>query len=145
MIEIEDRVLVKASLRPTFRFAARPENMPQWNRVVLESVVIGPLRRGTTVVQRVDLLGRRFDAVFEVTCYEPFRKVTYTSIRGPVDVRGTMEFHAEQGGTLVRWIVGGDCRSFLRVAGPVIVTVGRREMHGCLERLKGLLEQSRVA
>ena len=54
MIQIEDRILVRTPLRQTFRFAARPENMPRWNQTVLESTLKGPLRRGAVVEQRHD-------------------------------------------------------------------------------------------
>jgi hypothetical protein len=145
VIEIEDRVLVPSPLRSTFRFAARPENMPLWNPVVLESRVVGRLRPGAEVVQRIDLFGRRFDAVFAVTSYEPFRRVAYASRGGPVDVRGTMEFETERAGTLIRWIVCGDCRGFFRVTEAVMVGLGRRQMRICLENLRRALQATRAA
>ncbi len=140
MIEIEDSVLVSQPRSAVFRFAARPENMPLWNPVVHESRVEGRLGAGATVVQAASLLGRRFETVYTVTRYEPGRRIVYTSTRGAMDIRGTMEFRSERGGTLIRWVVCGDCRGFLRAAEGVILGAGRREMHACLANLKRLLD-----
>jgi uncharacterized membrane protein len=145
MIEIEDSVFVSSPRQAVFRFAARPENMPLWNPAVRESKVIGRLKAGANVVQLIELFGRRFETVFEVTRYEPFRRVTYSSTGGPIEVKGTMEFSTEPGGTMVRWIVCGDCRGFFRAAEGVLRGLGRREMRDCLERLSRVLEEAEAA
>ena len=80
-----------------------------------------------------------------MTCYHPFRKVTYASIRGPVDLEGTMQFQPAPSGTLIQWVVYGDCRRFLRVAEPILVSLGRKGMHDCLEKLRCLSEEARGA
>ena len=142
MIEIEESIHVSLTPERVFRFAARPESMPLWNPVVRESKALGPLEEGATVVQRIDLLGRRFETTYEVTRYEPDRRIEYTSRTGPLEVQGTMEFRRERGGTRVRWHVAGDCRSLFRVAEGVLSGLGRPEMQTCLKNLKGVLEQT---
>ena len=144
MIEIEDSVLIDRPPGEVFPLAADPRNMPLWNPAVRASEVHGPLRRGTTVIQDIDLVGRRFETVFELRRYEPARRVTYTSTAGPVRVEGTMHFRAEAGGTRVRWTVRGDCRGFLRIAERALVLAGKRELRSCLDRLKSLLEEGPV-
>jgi uncharacterized membrane protein len=144
-MEIEDSVFVSSPRQAVFRFAARPENMPLWNPAVRESKVIGRLKAGASVVQFIELFGRRFETTYEVTCYEPFRRVTYSSTGGPIEIKGTMEFSTEPGGTMVRWIVWGDCRGFFRVGQSILMGLGRREMRECLGRLKRALEEVEAA
>jgi hypothetical protein len=60
-------------------------------------------------------------------------------------VKGTIEFSTESGGTVVHWIVCGDCRGFFRAAGGILMGLGRREMRECLERLKRVLEEVEAA
>ena len=70
---LEETVEVSLPSRRVFQFAAQPGNVPLWNSAVLESEVRGELRQGVEVLQRVDLLGRRFDVVYVVTRWDPPR------------------------------------------------------------------------
>ena len=140
MIQVEESIVVARPRAQVFPVAAHPENMPLWNPAVRESTLVGQLRRGAKVIQRVEVLGRGFDTEFEVTAYEPGRRITYASTGGPVRVQGTMEFRADRGRTHVRWIVGGDARGFIRVAESVLLGAGRPEMQACLDNLRHFVE-----
>ena len=140
MARIEESIVVGLPREQVFEFAAQPENMPLWNPVVRESRVLGDLEEGAEVVQSIDLLGRRFEATYEVTSYEPCERVEYASSSGPVHVRGTMEFRSVRSGTRIRWEVVGDARGFLRVADGLLLGLGRPEMQSCLENLKRVVE-----
>jgi uncharacterized protein YndB with AHSA1/START domain len=140
VIEVEEEILVALPCERVFRFAAKPENMPLWNPAVRESRTIGRLREGAKVVQQIEVVGRRFEATYEVTTYQPHRRITYTCTKGPIDVQGTMEFHRERGSTRVRWIVGGDCGRFLRLPQTVLLGLGRPQMRACLDNLKRAVE-----
>jgi hypothetical protein len=142
MIEIEQAVALRASPQEVFLFAGCPENMPLWNRAVLRSELLGVLEPGAMVVQIAQVSGLRFETLYRVTSYEPFRQVGFASVSGPMHVEATMRFEGEDPGTLLRWSVRGDCRGFLPVGRSILSLVGRREMRGCLERLKALVEGS---
>lgn len=142
MIEVEETIRIALPRRRVFAVASRPDNMPLWNPAVLESELVGPMAPGARVVQRIELLGRDFETEYEVTRYEPGHAVTYTSVRGPVRVEGTMRFESAGEYTLVRWTVAGDCRGFLRVGESLLARAGRRELRGCLESLKRVVEES---
>ena len=144
MIEIEESVFVELPPSRVFRFAGRPQNMPRWNPAIRHSRTVGPLREGAEVEQVVDLMGRRFEVVYEVTEYTPSRRLTCTTTQGPVHVEGTMEFERAPGGTVVRWTVRGDTRGFVRVGKRILVGLGRPEMRACLENLKAILEQGNL-
>lgn len=144
MIEIEDSVLIDRPPGEVFPMAADPRNMPRWNPAVLASELDGPLRRGATIVQDIDLVGRRFETVFTLRSFQPARSVTFTSTAGPIQVEGTMRFRAEAGGTRVSWTVRGDCRGILRIAERALVLAGKRELRACLARLKRLLEEEAI-
>jgi uncharacterized protein YndB with AHSA1/START domain len=141
VIEIEESIVIARPRHRVFRFAARPENMPLWNPVVLESRTVGTLQEGAQVVQQVELFGCRFEARYQVTSFEQNRRIAYTCTRGPMPVEGIMEFDVERGATRVRWIVGGDVRGLLRLGEGMLVARGRSEMRACLEHLKRLIEE----
>lgn len=141
MIELEESIHIPLPREHVFAVAARPEHMPLWNPAVLESEVVGEMERGATVLQRIELLGRCYEAEYRVSRYEPPRRVTYTSTVGPVEVEGTMRFAAASGGTLVRWGVLGDCRGFLQVAEGLLARAGRRELRACLDTLRRVVEE----
>ena len=140
VIQIEETIVVSRPRDEVFSVAADPANMPLWNPAVRESTLVGRLRRGAKVVQLVEILGRRFQTEFEVTTYEPGRRVAYASTGGPLRVQGAMEFRADRGRTHVRWIVSGEPRGFMRVAESVLLGMGRPEMRTCLENLKSVVE-----
>jgi carbon monoxide dehydrogenase subunit G len=145
VVQIEESIDILLPLEDVFMFAAHPENMPRWNPVVKESTLVGSLEEGATVRQSIDVLGRRFGAVYEVTRYEPFRAVEFTCTDGPVEVQGRMEFRRVGGATRIQWTVVGDCRGFLRVAEGVLIGLGRPEMRACLENLKLAVEHPETA
>ena len=140
MLQVEDRVSIGSSPGVVFRFASRPQNMPRWIPSVVESRLIGHLRPGATVVQRVQFFGRQFETRYTVAVYEPPVRVAYTSLSGPMDIRATMEFEPVPDGTAVRWSVLGDCRGFVRVPRAVLMGRGRHEMRAALEALRRLLD-----
>jgi hypothetical protein len=140
VIQVEESILVSLPRKRVFLFAAKPQNMPLWNPVIRESRPQGALKPGATVVQLVELLDRQFETLYQVTAYEPYRKVAYTTSTGPVEIEGTMDFETEPGGTRVTWTVTGGCRGLLRVAEGVLSSLGRPEMRTCLENLKRVVE-----
>lgn len=141
MIQVEESIVVARPRAQVFPVAAHPENMPLWNPAVRESMLVGQLRRGAKVIQLVEVLGRRFETEFEVTEYEPGRRVAYTSSGGPLTVEGAMEFRDDRGRTHVRWIVEGDARGLIRMAESVLLGMGRPEMRACLENLRHYVEE----
>ena len=145
MLQVEDRISIGSSPGAVFGFASRPQNMPRWIPSVVESRLIGRLRPGATVVQRVQLFGRQFETRYVVTAFEPPVRVAYTSLSGPMDIRATMEFEPAPGGTAVRWSVLGDCRGFVRIPRAVLLARGRHEMRMALEALRRLLDGEATA
>lgn len=145
VLQLEEAIHVALPPRQAFEVAADPANMPLWNPAVRESALIGELGLGARVIQEIELLGRGFEAEYEVTSYRPGREVRFTSVVGPVTIEAAMRFERDAGGTLVRWTVAGDCRGFLRATEGLLARAGRRELRACLENLKHLLEASVAA
>jgi hypothetical protein len=139
MMEIEESLFISVSRPTVFRYAARPENMPAWNPAILESRVIGPLQAGATVIQRIRLLGRSFEAIFEITSYDPPRRIACQSRTGPVDIRAGMDLRSVRGGTLLHWVVAGNSHGFVHAAEAVMIRAGHLQMRLCLENLRGLV------
>ncbi len=144
MIRIEESVEINRPVEEVFSYATNPENFPQWvgNVIEVRKDASGPLREGTSFTVEQKLLGRRFEAPFEVIAYEPNRRYAHRSTGGPVPV--TMNFTYDEPvsseGTRLTQRNEGEPGGFFRLVGPVLERALRRQMRTNLENLKDLLE-----
>lgn len=76
-MKIEESTVIERPVAGGVAFAADPKNDPLWASVVAEArqTSEGPLGVGTTFEQVLRLLGRRLEITFEVTEYEPNRRL----------------------------------------------------------------------
>jgi uncharacterized membrane protein len=147
MIRVEESVEINRPVEEVFSYTSNPENFPQWAATVVEvrqedAPGGGPLRQGEkfTLVQHA--LGRRFEAPFEVTDYEPNRRYAHRGTEDhPVPV--TMIFTYEPlspDGTRFTPRIEAEPGGFFGLVGPVLERAIRRQMRTNLETLKELME-----
>jgi uncharacterized membrane protein len=86
MIRLEKSVVINRPLGEVFEYVANFEDYPQWATEVVEAKKTseGPLGVGTTYTHFVQVLGQRIESGYEVTEYEPNRKVSMKSTSGPI-------------------------------------------------------------
>jgi quercetin dioxygenase-like cupin family protein/carbon monoxide dehydrogenase subunit G len=144
-MRIEQSVAIECPLEEVFAFVADPRNDTRWIPAVEEvyKTSEAPLGAGTTFEGVFRLLGRRFVASFEITEYEPNRKVVLKPpTSGPVHLTGTRSVDAVPGGTRLTIAVEGQTGGFFRVAEPIFAHLARWRLKASLADLKGLLLES---
>lgn len=87
-------------------------------------------------------LGRRTEAVYAVTEYDPGRAVTWKTVRGPLPLTFWRRVEAEGDRTRVTTGYAGDFHGLLGLLRPLIVPIGQRALRGDLPTLKQLLESN---
>lgn len=142
-MRIEQSVEIERPLEEVFAFVADPLNDERWTPAVEETrkTSEGPFGVGTTFESVFRLLGRRFEASFEIAEYEQNRKVVLKPpTSGPVQLRGTRSAEASPGGTRLTITVEGRSGGFFGVADPVFARLAQRPLKAALANLKSLLE-----
>ncbi len=146
MIRVEESVEINRPVEEVFSYTSNPENFPQWAATVKEvrqdAPERGPLREGGRFTATQKALGRRFEAPFEVSDYEPNRRYAHRGTEEhPVAV--TMVFAYEplsSDRTRFTPRIEAEPGGFFGLLGPVLERVIRRQMRTNLETLKALLE-----
>lgn len=142
-IRIEHSVEIARPPEEVFAFVADPRNDERWTPAVEETrkTSEGPLGPGTTFESVFRLLGRRFEAFFEIAEYEPNRKVVLGSATsGPLRLTGTRSVEAVPGGARLTITVEGQTGGFFGVADPIFARLAGRPLKAYLANLKSLLE-----
>ncbi len=142
-VRIEADVVINRLVEEVFAYSSNPENNVKWQVHCRGSVITseGPIGVGTTYTDEVQFLGRRIKQIFEITEYEPNRKVSQKSISGPMGVKGSLTWESVEGGTKVA--VGGEAepRGLWRlIPKGTIAREGKKEWEASFAKLKGLLE-----
>jgi uncharacterized membrane protein len=147
VIRGEESIKINRPVEEVFSYASNPENFPEWVATVIEVRQDaprggGPLRVGERFTAMQQALGRRFEAPFEVTDYEPNRRYAYRSTEGhPVPVTMTFTYQSVSSeGTRFSSRIEGEPGGFFGLVGPMLEKVLRRQMRTNLETLKDLLE-----
>ena len=85
------------------------------------------------------LLGRRIATEYEAIVYEPNRQAAWQAVSGPLPLIFSRVFEGFEGGTRVTMRHEGD-RGLLRLAGPLVAGIGRRQLEGDFPKLKQVME-----
>ena len=131
--------------RPTeevFAVLANLENDVKWRREWIEAknTSEGPLGVGATFRLVSKFLGRRIEVEYEVTEYEPNRITAWKAVSGPLPLIFRRTFERVEGGTRVTIRYEGELRGFFKLAGPLVVSMGKRQLEGDFPKLKELME-----
>jgi uncharacterized membrane protein len=151
---VEHSVTIYRAVEGVFAFVSDFGNLPQWQSKVVEvsrtpqgpAAGVGATYR--VVVRRRSpflLLVRRFETTYEITEYEPNRKVGFEGGLGPAGIRlkGELIFEPVEGGTTIVAVLelnGPEGVLLNRLALPLYARTVERELQTDLARLKYLLE-----
>ena len=124
-----------------FAFLTDLEKLPEWQGSAIESRAEGPLREGARIHERRSLFGREAETELEVTAYEPGRRLTLRTIRGPVGLTIDHALEEHAGGTKLQVTAEGKQKGALRFAGRAVESRARKELRRDFDRLKELLEE----
>jgi uncharacterized membrane protein len=147
MVTIESTTVVQRPVNMVFNFTADVDNLPLWMHSVLSARRLshGPLGVGARFRDRIGLLGRSFESDFELTAYEPGRRLAFRSVSGPFPLETDERFEPLGDDTRVTMTVRAEPGGFFRVAQPVLQRMLQRQLDASLANVKDLLGARRGA
>ncbi|HSM38614.1 MAG TPA: SRPBCC family protein [Candidatus Limnocylindrales bacterium] len=146
MKPVELSVVINRPLEECFAYLADLSNDLEWRRewIEAEKTTNGPHGVGARYRLTGTLLGRRINTVYETIAYEPNRQAAWTAVSGPLPLNFSRAFEAVEGGTRVTMRYWGD-GGFLKLGGPLVAGIGRRQYEGDFPKLKAILETQPAA
>lgn len=142
MLRAELTIEIARSVEDVFAYLTDVEKLPEWQGSVVSSRADGPLGEGSRIVEQRSLLGHEAETELEVTAYEPGRRFTLRTVRGPVDLMIDHALQPAAEATKLRVTATGKAGGLLRFAGRAVEAKARHELHRDFERLKANLEQA---
>jgi uncharacterized membrane protein len=142
-MKVEKSVVINQPVEKVFDFVSNAENEPLWRTEIQESRVTseGAFGVGSIVNQTASFMGRRFEAVGEMTEYEPNQIAAWKLISGPFSGDGKTTYEAKgDNQTIVTISSNFDIGGFFKLAEPLVARSGRRQTEANLANLKDILE-----
>lgn len=144
MPEAKRTVEIHRPAAEVFAFLADGENNRRWRSGVLDIRHKSGQGAGAIYEQGVKgPFGRRVPADYEVTAYEPDRRLGFRAIVGPVRPEGSYELSPLNGGTRVTFGLHCAPHGLARLMTPMVARTMRAEV-GQLDRLRAVLEDERA-
>ena len=142
MVTVEETILVERPIEEVFAYFTDPARIPEWQSSALEAHLDGegPMRAGSTVLEKRKFLGRRMEATMEVLEYEPPHRFRIKASSGPVPFEVSNTLSAAEGGTRIDAVLEGEPGGFFRLGEPLVARAVARELRNNLETLKDVLE-----
>jgi hypothetical protein len=146
MIHFDLDTHIYRPLTQVFAFVATPENDFQWQYRTLASTQISRGEMGLGTIFRVvgNLLGRRIEAVYEVTVFEPNKSYGFKSVSGPVDSHILYTFEISQGGTKVTLSTETNPKELSEPNNAILVKRFKKQHKENLAMLKSILEAQQI-
>jgi uncharacterized protein YndB with AHSA1/START domain len=137
----ENTITINRPLHEVFSFIADKENDPRWRPGVAEiERVSGDGTEGTKYRQLVKGPGgRKIPADFEITGYEPGKRIAFRATAGPVLPEGSFDLVEDGGATRVTFRLDAELPSMKKLIAPMVGKSMRNEVNSLI-RLKQILE-----
>jgi uncharacterized protein YndB with AHSA1/START domain len=144
MPEATGTVDIRRPPAEVFAFLADGENNLRWRSGVLDIRRRSGEGRGEVYEQGVKgPFGRRVAADYEVTAYEPDRRLDFRAVAGPVRPEGGYDLTPlDSGGTRVTFSLRCKPTGLAKLMSPMVARTMRSEV-GQLDRLRAVLEDPR--
>lgn len=134
-------VTIARPVETLFAFVADGETGPRWRAGDIAVHRISGEGVGTRYAQTVPgPMGRRVAADYEITVFDPDRRIEFQTIAGPVRPHGRFDFEPVEGGTRVTFSIDAELGG---LRGLLMGGMVQRSMDAgvaSLERLKRILE-----
>jgi uncharacterized protein YndB with AHSA1/START domain len=140
VIRVELELVIERPAQEVFDRLADVERVREWQASVVRAHVEGPMGVGSRIHETRRLLGREAHTELEVTAFEPPRRLTLRTLRGPVKVDVDHRLESQGNSTVLHVVAEADPGSILRLAKPVLKRQAEHELRTDFERLKQLLE-----
>ena len=144
MAKVNGAILINRPVEQVFDYVADQRNEPIYNPRMLQSEKItdGPIGVGTRF-RATARSGRRVaEMLIEITEYHKARRLGSRTTMSSVDVNGGLTFEPVDGATRMSWSWEVSPRGPLRLLGPLVARLGRRQEQTIWNGLKTQLEGS---
>ena len=144
MASLENTVTIRRPVEDVFAFLADFENVPKWNYAIVETTKVspGPVGVGTTYRQTRSV-PRRSEEGFEVTAFEPARRLEVQGQIGPFTARLSYLLEPTGNGTRLRNAVDLGSSGLSTLVAPLATSRIKHAVAANLDTLKQLLEGGR--
>jgi hypothetical protein len=144
MAGVNGDILIERPVEEVFDFVADQRNEPIYNPRMLQSEKItdGPIGVGTRFRAAARSGRRAAEMLIEVTEFQRPRRLGSRTTMSDVDVDGGLTFEPVSGGTRLSWSWEVSPRGPLRLLGPLVARLGRRQEQMIWTGLKAQLEGS---
>ena len=118
MYKFESSTFINRPQQEVFDYVTNPANNAKWQDGTesAEWTSAGPPRVGSTVKFVAKLLGRKIEAVVEVTGWDPPNLLSIKSVGGPIPFESTQRFAAQGDGTLLTETGQAEIGGFFKLA-----------------------------
>jgi hypothetical protein len=141
-LHFANSVTVQRFPHEVFEYLANFENVPQWNYAIVETrkTSDGPVGVGTTYRQARSLPSPSEEA-FEVTEFEPDRRLAIHGDLGPFEGTLTYELESVPGGTQLTNTADLEAHGLMKIAAPLAGSRVGDAVAANLQKLKEILER----
>lgn len=142
MSHVQGEILIGRPPEAVFDFVANECNEPLYNprMIAAEKVTDGPVGVGTQFTATTKTGRGTVDMVIEVTAFDRPTRLANSTTLSTMDIRGTLTFEPDGEGTRMRWSWDLEPKGALKLMGPIVAIVGRRNEKAIWTSLKNLLE-----
>ena len=144
MGRIEGEIVIGRPVEVVFDYVADQSNEPQYNpqMVRAEKITAGPVGKGTRFRSAVASRGRAAEMLIECTGYDWPKLFATTTTMAQADIGYTLRFEPAADSTRMRWSGQVRPKGALRLLGPVITWLGRRQEQRIWAALKQHLKST---
>ncbi|HEX9104577.1 MAG TPA: SRPBCC family protein [Polyangia bacterium] len=142
MAHVAGEIVIGRPVGEVFDCVADERNEPLYNPRLrqVELISQGPIGVGARFTAESVTRGRAVPMVIELTAFERPRRLASVTRMSSMEIRGGLTFDAVAGGTRLRWSWELEPRGALKLLGPLIGFIGRRQEAACWSGLKQYLE-----
>ncbi|MGW7331853.1 SRPBCC family protein, partial [Streptomyces sp. NPDC054840] len=147
-VDVVAEAVIAATCGRVAAYAADPTNAPEWyaNIRSVDWLTPPPAAVGSKVAFVARFLGRRLAYTYEITAYEPGRRMVMRTAQGPFPMKTTYTWEPygeDADRTRMTLRNQGEPSGFASIGAAVMVAAMRRAQHKDLAALKALLEARR--
>ena len=142
MARVSGEILINRPVEQVFDYAADQRNERLYNPRMLrsEKVTDGPIGVGTRFRATARSGRRLVEMLIEITEYDRARRLGSRTTMSSVDVNGGLTFEPVDGATRMSWSWEVSPKGPLRLLGPLVASLGRRQEKTIWTGLKAQLE-----
>ena len=142
MVQVNGEIVIERPLEEVFDFVANQVNEPQYNPEmrIAKKTTEGPIGVGTSFHADMTGRGRVVPMTIRVTEFDRPKRIWEKVDMESMELTGGLTFEPFNDGTRMRWHWDLQPHGFLRVMGPVVGSMGRRQERRIWTGLKKLLE-----